>query len=80
LQLLLQQSLPVVQAAPFAPQQRPVVAPGVSQCPTQQSLSAAQWMVEDAAVLMQHLPFVQVSPEQQNAVWSQTAPAWLHSH
>jgi len=81
LQLLLQQSLPVVHVAPFTPQQRPVLAPGVSQCPTQQSPSALQWTVEAAAVLMQHLPFVQVSPEQQYAVvWSQAAPAWLHSH
>ena len=80
MQLLLQQSLPVVHAAPFSPQQRPVVVPGVSQCPTQQSPSALQWTVDDAAVLMQHLPFVQVSPEQQKAVWSQAAPAWLHSH
>lgn len=42
LQLLLQQSPPVVHAVPLAPQQRPVVAPGVSQWPEQHSLSAVQ--------------------------------------
>jgi hypothetical protein len=60
LQLLLQQSPPVVQAAPLAPQQRPVVAPGASQWPEQQSLSAVQCKDGNTVLVMQHLPFVQV--------------------
>jgi hypothetical protein len=65
LQLPLQHSEPEMQANPRWPQQRPVVAPGVSQCPEQHSASAVQCRVDDAAVLMQHLPAVQVWPEQQ---------------
>jgi hypothetical protein len=68
LQLPLQHSVPEVHASPRAPQQRPVVAPGVSQWPEQHSLSAVQCRVDAAAVLMQQRPLVQVSPEQQNAV------------
>jgi hypothetical protein len=60
LQLLLQQSPPVVHAAPFAPQQRPVVAPGVSQWPEQHSPSALQCTAGSAVLVMQHLPLAQV--------------------
>lgn len=66
--------------APLAPQQRPVVAPGVSQWPEQHSLSAVQWTVGNTVLVMQHFPAVQVWPEQQYAVVSHRPPARTHSH
>jgi hypothetical protein len=80
LQLLLQQSPPVVHAAPLAPQQRPVVAPGESQWPEQHSLSAVQCRDGNTVLVMQHLPFAHVCPEQQRVLWSHAPPGCEHSH